>query len=98
MIRTVATENKGVDELASAIDQYREQTRKDAAQQGKKLEHWKRRLLALAEDLFLRRLISGGAGEAALDALAAEVAARKKDPYAAARELLAHAEKSWERK
>jgi LAO/AO transport system kinase len=98
IIRTVATENKGVEELASAIAECRELTRNDAAQQGKKLDHWKRRLLALAEDMFLRRAISDGAGETALNALAGEVAARKKDPYAAARELLARAGKSWEKK
>jgi LAO/AO transport system kinase len=98
IIRTVATENKGIPELASTIAEYREQTRSDPTQQSKKLDHWKRRLVALAEDMFLRRAISDGAGEAALDALAAEVATRKKDPYAAARELLARAEKSWEKK
>lgn len=98
IIRTVATENKGVDELAQAVEQYREQSRGSAQRQAQKLEHWKRRLLRLAEDMFLRRAISGGAGQTALDALAREVADRKKDPYAAARELLSHAEKSWEKK
>ncbi|MBZ5662033.1 MAG: methylmalonyl Co-A mutase-associated GTPase MeaB [Acidobacteriia bacterium] len=98
IIRTVATENKGIGELAAAVEQYREQSRNDAAQRAKRLEHWKRRLLALAEEQFLRRIISGETGESLLDALAGEVAARKKDPYAAARELLTHAEKSWERK
>ena len=98
IIRTVATENKGIDELALAVDEYRKHFRDSAGRQDKKMEHWKRRLLALAEDLFLRRAISGGAGEAALDALAREVAGRKKDPYAAARELLLHAERSPESK
>jgi LAO/AO transport system kinase len=98
IIRTVATENKGVGELAAAIEQYRESYGQSAAQKEKKLEHWKRRLLALAEDMFLRRAISDGAGESALNALANEVANRKKDPYAAARELLARAEKSRENK
>ncbi|MBZ5642371.1 MAG: methylmalonyl Co-A mutase-associated GTPase MeaB [Acidobacteriia bacterium] len=98
IIRTVATENKGVNELAAAIEQYRESYRQSPAQKEKKLDHWKRRLLALAEDMFLRQITEGREGEAALDALAAEVAARKKDPYAAARELLARAEKSREKK
>jgi len=94
IVRTVATENKGVDELALAIGQYREHFDSGAARQEKKIEHWKRRLLALAEDLFMRRAISAGAGAALLEGLAHEVASRKKDPYAAARELLAQAEAS----
>jgi LAO/AO transport system kinase len=92
VIRTVATENKGVAELTSAIQQYREHFGNGAAPPAKKIEHWKRRLIALSEDLFLRRAISGGAGASLLDDLARQVADRKKDPYAAARELLAHAE------
>jgi LAO/AO transport system kinase len=91
IVRTVATENKGVDELAVAIKDYREHFASRSGPQDKKIEHWKRRLAALAEDLFLRRTISDGAGEILLAGLAREVAGRKKDPYAAARELLAHA-------
>jgi hypothetical protein len=48
--------------------------------------------VALAGELFLSRAISGAEGESALDALAREVASRKKDPYAAARELLSRAD------
>jgi len=92
VVRTVATENKGVDELAVAIKDYREHFASRLGPQDKKIDHWKRRLAALAEDLFLRRAISDGAGEALLAGLAREVAGRKKDPYAAARELLAHAD------
>jgi LAO/AO transport system kinase len=98
IIRTVATENKGIDELALAVQQYREHFRAGTVLQYKKMEHWKRRLLALAEDLFLRRAVSGGAGEALLDDLAREVAGRRKDPYAAARELLSHADQMREKK
>ena len=92
IIRTVATENSGVDELASAIQQYRQDFSDSEGQEEKKIEHWKQKLVALAENLFSRRAISDGPGEALLESLAREVAGRKKDPYAAARELLAHAE------
>ena len=94
IVRTVATENKGIGELALAVQQYREHFRAGTRHQDKKLGHWKRRLLALAEDMILRRTISGDAGEAVLDTLAREVAGRRKDPYAAARELLEHADAS----
>ena len=78
IVRTVATENKGVDEVAAAIAQYREHFGKARSARTKKIEHWKRRLLALAGELFLERAISGAEGEAALDALAREVAEPEK--------------------
>ena len=91
VVRTVATENKGVDGLTGEIAKFRERTKQSAERQAKRVEHWKRRLLALAEEQFLQRAVPGAQGEAALDALAREVADRRKDPYAAVRELLSRA-------
>jgi LAO/AO transport system kinase len=91
VVRTVATENKGVDELAGAIAEYREHFGRDSGRETKKVEHWKRRLVTLAQDLFLERVVPGSHGERALDALAREVAARRKDPYSAVHELLSRA-------
>ena len=91
VVRTVATENKGVDELAAAIAQYREHFSSNAGREAKHIEHWKRRLLTLAGEISLEQAVSGPQGEAALDALAREVASRKKDPYAAVNELLSRA-------
>ena len=95
IVRTVATENKGVDELAAAIAEYRRQFDMASGRHTKKIEHWKRRLVALAGELFLERTVAGPQGEAALDALAREVAGRRKDPYSAVHELLARAGLSW---
>jgi LAO/AO transport system kinase len=92
IIRTVATENKGVEELASAIATYRERFGSNAARLERKIDHWRSRLLALAGEAVLKLAISGTDGEAALDRLAREVASRGKDPYAAVRELLARAD------
>jgi LAO/AO transport system kinase len=91
IVRTVATENKGVEELAAAIAEYREHSDGSSNRQSKKVEQWKRRLITLAGELFLERAIPGQKGDAALDALALEVADRKKDPYAAVNELLSRA-------
>ena len=92
IVRTVATENKGVDELASAIAKYRERMDSSAERQERKIEHWKWRLLALAGEAVLKRAVSGADGEAALNKLAGEVANSGMDPYAAVRELLARAD------
>jgi LAO/AO transport system kinase len=92
IIRTVATENKGLDELSAAIKKFRESSGNSAELQQRKIEHWKTRLLGLAGEIVLQRAVSGAEGEAALDKLAREVASRGKDPYAAVRELLARAD------
>ncbi|HLJ24767.1 MAG TPA: methylmalonyl Co-A mutase-associated GTPase MeaB [Candidatus Acidoferrales bacterium] len=92
IVRTVATENKGIDELAAAISDYRKRSETSAARQERKIGHWKARLVALAAEIVLERAASGADGEAVLDRLAREVAGRGKDPYAAVRELLARAD------
>ena len=89
IVRTVASENQGVDQVAAAIAEYRKYFDQSADRQTKKIEHWKRRLLTLAGELVLERAVAGSEGQAALDKLAREVAGRRKDPYAAVRELLA---------
>jgi LAO/AO transport system kinase len=94
IVRTVAAENKGVDELVVEIERYREQLGNSAERQERKIEHWRWRLLALAGEAVLKRAVSGADGEAALNKLAREVATRRKDPYAAVRELLARADSS----
>jgi len=91
IMRTVATENKGVDELAASIAEQREHFDRTAGRETKKIEHWKRRLVTLAGELFLERAVTGPQGEAALDSLAHEVADRRKDPYSAVQELLQRA-------
>src|SRR6202521_3791864 len=91
IVRTIATENKGVDDLVAAIAEYRKHFDRSADRESKRVERWKRRLITLAKELFLERAISGAQGEAALAALSREVADRKKDPYAAVHELLSRA-------
>jgi LAO/AO transport system kinase len=91
IVRTVATENKGLGELAAAIAEYHRHFANTSGRQAKKVGHWKRRLVTLAQEMFLERAVAGPDGAAALDTLAREVASRRKDPYSAVHELLARA-------
>jgi GTPase len=90
VIRTTATEGKGLAELADAIEKFRVQRERSGEQRAKILEYWKRRLVLLLEAQLLTRAL-GGDGERALESLASEVAERKKNPYTAVRELMARA-------
>jgi LAO/AO transport system kinase len=91
VVRTVATENRGIDELAATIDKFRKHFEARGQREQKRIEHWQARLVEMLESRLLEKALGGEAGEARLRELAAEVAARKKDPFAAVREILASA-------
>jgi LAO/AO transport system kinase len=90
VIRTTATEGKGIGELADAIEKFRAERERSGEQRAKVLEYWKQRLVLLLETQLLDRAL-GGDGRRALESLASEVAERKKNPYTAVRELMARA-------
>ncbi len=91
IVRTVATENKGIAELAAAIEEFRKHFELSHERQAKRIAHWRQRLLELLESCLVERVLANCGGEKALDALAGDVAARKLDPYAAVSELLSRA-------
>jgi GTPase len=89
VLRTVASESKGIDVLAATIAKFRRHFESSAERQRKHVEHWKQRLLELIESRLLQKALGGAGGEARLTKLAAEVADRKIDPFAAVGEILA---------
>jgi len=88
VVRTVATENKGVEGLAETVAKFRMHFEASGERQRKHVEHWKNRLLELLGSRLLERALGGAEGEAKLAALAGEVADRKKDPFTAVNEIL----------
>ena len=88
VVRTVATENRGIDELATAIERFRKYFESSGQRSRRHVEHWKNRLVEMLESRLLEKVLGGKNGEAKLQELAATVAARKKDPFSAVSELL----------
>ncbi len=88
VIRTVATENRGVEELATTVAKFRKHFETSSQRRQKQVEHWQNRLVEMLESRLLEKVLGGKAGEARLRALAEEVAARKKDPFTAVNEIL----------
>jgi LAO/AO transport system kinase len=88
VVRTVATENKGISELATTIEEFRNHFESSGERQKKQIEHWKNRLIEMLESRLLEKVLGGKDGEAKLQKLAAEVAERKKDPFSAVSEIL----------
>jgi LAO/AO transport system kinase len=89
VVRTVASENRGIDALVATIAKFREHFASRPERQKKHVEHWKKRLLELLESRLLERALGGPKGEAQLEKLAEEVAQRRKDPFTAVGEILA---------
>jgi len=88
IVRTVATENQGVGELASQIAAFREHFAHAKDRSKRELAYWKDWLLRLLEKRLIERALGDGMSENEFDAIASQVAARKKDPYAAVNEIL----------
>ena len=89
VVRTVATENKGIDVLRETIGKFRKHFEASGERQKKHVEHWKKRLIELLESRLLEKALGGAEGQKRLERLASEVAQRKKDPFAAVKEILA---------
>ncbi|MBZ5701306.1 MAG: methylmalonyl Co-A mutase-associated GTPase MeaB [Acidobacteriia bacterium] len=88
VVRTVATENKGVEELAETIGRFRAHFDSSQERMRKRAEHWKQRLIEMLGSRLLERALRGAGGEARLTELARAVAERKIDPFAAVGEIL----------
>jgi LAO/AO transport system kinase len=88
IVRTVATENRGIAELASTVEKFRKHFEASGERKKKHVEHWKNRLIEMLESRLLERVLGGKNGESRLRELAAEVAERKIDPFTAVGELL----------
>ena len=89
VVRTVATDDQGVDELARQIALFRVHVNRAPDRPARELAYWKQWLLRLVETRLVERVLGDQASSAAFDRIAGEVAARKKDPYAAVEEILA---------
>jgi LAO/AO transport system kinase len=89
VVRTIATENKGIAELAEQIALFRKHFDQADQRRAREIAHWKEWLLRLLETRLMERVVGAHMNEAQFEKLAAEVASREKDPYAAVNEILA---------
>ena len=88
VVRTVATEGKGIEALAAEIASFLKRAESSPAFATRETDHWRRRLVEMIEAKLIERLLGTRESEHRLAMLAKEVAARKKDPFAAVDEIL----------
>jgi LAO/AO transport system kinase len=88
IVKTIATENKGIEDLSSAIGAYVEFQRSGSGNSERRRAIARWRLTELLQERLLSDLLSrNGTGEK-LDKFAADIAEKKIDPYSAVEELL----------
>lgn len=88
IVKTVATENSGIAELAVAIDSFCEaQKEPDRTNERRRaIARW--RIVELLRERLLASVLDADDSLAALDRLADEVATRRRDPYSAVDEII----------
>jgi GTPase len=89
VVRTVATQDQGTGELVREIAQFRKFLEDDPERSTHQRDYWREWLLRLLQTRLAERTLNEGLSEVEFDRLAAEVAARKIDPYSAVRQILA---------
>ena len=91
IVKTIATESRGIEDLATAIESYSEfQKQADSGRERRQaIARW--RLLELLQEKLLSELLKQDAARGELERLAVEVADKKCDPYSAVESVLEHA-------
>jgi LAO/AO transport system kinase len=89
IVKTVATESRGIAELASAVEAYREFQRGTDESRTRRAQIARWRILELLRERLLARALSAEGADEQLDALALEVADKRRDPYSAVEEFIA---------
>jgi LAO/AO transport system kinase len=88
VIKTVATEGKGISELAAAVAGYEEFLERKDLLLKKKISNWRERLIEMLRETLLERLLREQGREGEIARLAAEIAEHRRDPYSLVEEMV----------
>lgn len=88
IVKTVAIEGAGIEELAMAIESYRDFHLRTKSGVGRRRAIARWRILELLRERLVAQTLESAAASEKLDQLAGEVASRKRDPYSAVEEIM----------
>jgi len=88
IVKTIATENHGIDLLAEAIEKFRQTQLSVPASSERRRAIARWRIIELLRERLLGRVLASESSVAMLERLADEVATRRRDPYSAVEDLL----------
>jgi LAO/AO transport system kinase len=86
IVKTVASEGKGVEELCAAVAEYETYLQKENRALKKSVENWQARLVEMLRDAMLEKA-RAQLGDGNMARLAADVAEHKRDPYSLIEEI-----------
>jgi len=89
IIKTVATDGQGIQQLATAIEKYRDFHLQTKSGDGRRRAIARWRILELLRERLVAQTLESDSASEKLDRLAGEVASRQRDPYSAVEELMA---------
>ena len=87
IVKTVASEGKGIEELAAAIANYEAYLKKENLVLKRNIQNWQERLVEMLRDAMLERA-RAQLGDGRAEQYAAEVAQHKRDPYTLVEEIV----------
>jgi LAO/AO transport system kinase len=88
IVKTVATEAKGISDLSGAIANYGQFLQKQNLLLKKKISNWRERLIEMLRDSLLERLLRERLQEGDLSRLAEDIAEHRRDPYSLVEEIV----------
>ena len=88
VVKTVATEGTGVEELADAVERFNAYLDQNDLREQKRTERWQERLLDLIRQRALERVLEVAVGKESLARYAGQIARRERDPHSVVEELL----------
>jgi LAO/AO transport system kinase len=88
IVKTVASEGRGISELAVAIAQYEEFLERSEQGRYRRIENWRTRLVEMLRAELMQRVRRDYLTEAAARELAAKIAAHECDPYTVLEEII----------
>jgi LAO/AO transport system kinase len=86
IVKTVASEGKGIEELGATVIEYETYLKKENLALKKSTENWQERLVEMLRDAMLEKARTR-LGDDSIARLAAEVAEHKRDPYSVIEEI-----------
>jgi LAO/AO transport system kinase len=88
IVKAVATEGKGIHDLAVAVANYEQFLQKQDLLLKKKISNWRERLIEMLRESLLERLLSERMKDGDLSRLAADIAEHRRDPYSLVEEIV----------
>jgi LAO/AO transport system kinase len=88
IVKTVATEGKGIPELLAAIEHYQQHLKQNQLSQKKKISNWRERLIEMLRQSLLERVLREQVNDDQIGRWAQQVSEHRRDPYTLVEEIV----------